>query len=66
MKARRWTPAQLALPCSLDTVMDLNLRQLLRRFQPAPWPQGQPATALAHTIPVALNALQERMQEEKA
>ncbi len=43
--------------------LDRALRQLLALSHPDRWSVGQPATALAHEISVAVNGLRQRLGE---
>lgn len=48
---------------TLPDWLSQELRRLLTMAHPDKWSQGQPATALAHEVTVALNTLRQRLGE---
>lgn len=55
----RWTPRPRAQDASPGPTLEPLLKQLLTLCHPDKWSAGQPATALAHELSIAINALRE-------
>ena len=55
--------ADAAKPAALPPWLAQELRTLLTLVHPDRWSQGQPATALAHEVAVAVNGLRQRLVE---